>query len=114
MTIRAARLRRGAGTTSTHRKRKLEEAFAALAPWRGDGEALARVGIPDEAETAELRRRIAQLEARRRQAFDLLAAKTREVERLKAEAAAAASAADPFGDEAAAEIRAARDAAWLG
>jgi len=108
----AARLRAAQDDLDTT-TRKLEEAFAALAPWRGDGEALARVGIPDEAGTAELRRRIAQLEARRRQAFDLLAAKTREVERLKAEAEAAASAADPFGDEAAAEIRAARDAAWL-
>jgi uncharacterized protein YhaN len=93
--------------------RKLKEAFAALAPWRGDMDVLARVAVPDEAETAELRRRIAQCEARRRQAFDLLAAKTREAERLKGEAAAAASAADLLGDEAAAEIRSLRDSAWL-
>ena len=47
----------------------------------------------------------------RRQALDLLAAKTGEADRLMAEAAAAASAAD-LGDEAAAEIRSAREAAW--
>jgi uncharacterized protein YhaN len=93
--------------------RKLNEAVASLAPWRGDVEALAQVVVPDEADTAQLRRRIAQSEARRQQASDLLAAKTREAERLKAEAASAASAVDLLGDETAAEIRSARDAAWL-
>ncbi len=44
---------------------------------------------------------------------DLLAAKTREAERLKVEAAAAARGTDVPGDEAAAEIRSAREAAWL-
>ena len=92
--------------------RKLKEAFAALAPWRGNAEALAKVPVPDEAETAELRRRVAQSEALRRQASDLLAAKTREAERLKVEAAAAARGADLLGDEAAAEIRSTREAAW--
>jgi uncharacterized protein YhaN len=93
--------------------RKLKEAFARLAPWRGDAEALARVIVADEAQTAELRRRAAQSEALRRQALDLLTAKTREAERLKVEAGAAARAADLLGDEAAAEIRSARDAAWV-
>jgi uncharacterized protein YhaN len=92
--------------------RKLKEAFAALAPWRGDAEALARIIVADEAQTAELRRRAAQSEALRRQALDLLAAKTREAERLKVEAGAAVRAADLLGDEDAAEIRSARDAAW--
>ena len=45
--------------------------------------------------------------------MDLLAAKTREAERLKVEAAAAARAADLLSDEVAREIRSARDAAWL-
>ena len=93
--------------------RKIKEAFAALAPWRGNAEALTRVAVPGEAETTELRRRVAQCEALRRQALDLLAAKSGEAERLKAEAAAAARAADLVGDEAAAEIRCAREAAWL-
>ena len=93
--------------------RKLKEVFAALAPWRGNKEALARVVVPDEAETAELRRRVAQSEALRRQALDLLATKTREAERLKVEAVAAARATDLLGDEAAAEVRSARDAAWV-
>ena len=57
--------------------RKIKEAFAALAPWRGDAEALAQAPVPGEAETTELRRRVAQSEALRRQAFDLLGAKTR-------------------------------------
>ena len=70
--------------------RKLKEVFAALAPWRGNAEALAQVVVPDEAETAELRRRVAQSEALRRQALDLLAAKTREAERLQVEASVAA------------------------
>ena len=93
--------------------RKLKEVFAALAPWRGNKEALARVVVPDEVETAELRGRVARSEAFRRQALELLAAKTREAERLKVEAAAAARAADLLGDEAAAEVRSARDAAWV-
>ena len=93
--------------------RKLKEAFAALAPWRGNAEALARVAIPGEAETAELRRRAAQVEALRRQAVDNLTARTGEAERLKAETAAATRAADLLSDEAAAEIRSARDAAWF-
>ncbi len=37
--------------------RELSEALAALAPWRGDAEALASLAVPSEAETAELRRR---------------------------------------------------------
>jgi uncharacterized protein YhaN len=105
--LRAARDEVDKGT------RKVKEAFAALAPWRGNAEALARAPVPGEAETAELRRRMAQSEALRRQAFDLLGAKRGEAERLKAEAAAAASAPDLLGDEAAAEIRSAREAAWL-
>ena len=93
--------------------RKLKEAFAALAPWRGNAETLAQAPFPDEAKTAELRRRVARSEALRQQALDLLAAKTREAERLRVEAAAASRGADLLGDEAAAEIRSARDAAWL-
>ena len=92
--------------------RKLKEAFAALAPWRGNAEALARVAVPSEAETAELRRRAAQLKALRQQSLDLAIAKTGEAERLKAETAAAKGAVDLLSDEAAAEIRSARDAAW--
>ena len=67
---------------------------------RGNAEALAQAPVPDEAETADFRRRLAQAQALRQQASELLAAKTREAERLKAEAAAAASAADLLGDEA--------------
>ncbi len=92
--------------------RKLKQAFAALAPWRGNAEALAQAPVPDEAATADLRRRLAQAGALRQQASDLLSAKSREAERLKAEAAVATSAADLLGDEAAAEIRSVRDAAW--
>jgi uncharacterized protein YhaN len=93
--------------------RNLKQAFAALAPWRGNAEALALAAAPGEAETAELRRRTAESNALRRQALEVLTARTREAERLKAEAAAAISAADLLNDETAAEIRAARDAAWL-
>jgi uncharacterized protein YhaN len=92
--------------------RKLKEAFAALAPWRGNAEALAQAPVPDEAATGDLRRRLAQAGALRQQASDLLATKTREAERLKAEATVAASAAALLGDEAAAQIRSARETAW--
>ena len=51
----AARLRAARDEIDTT-TRKLKEAFAALAPWRGNAEALALVAVPDEAETAELRR----------------------------------------------------------
>ena len=108
----AARLRAARDEIDTT-TRKLKEAFAALAPWRGNFEALALAAVPDEAKTAELRRRFARSEALRQQAADLLAAKTREAERLRVEAAVARRGADLLGDEAAAEIRAARDAAWF-
>ena len=108
----AARLRAAREEIDTT-TRKLKEAFAALAPWRGNFEALALAAVPDEAKTAELRRRFARSEALRQQAADLLVAKTREAERLRVEAAVARRGADLLGDEAAAEIRAARDAAWF-
>jgi uncharacterized protein YhaN len=92
------------------RRRKLKDAFAALAPWRGNVEALASLAVPGEAETAELRLRMSRTKAVRQQILDLVVAKSGEAERLKAEAAAAAP--DLFGDEAAAEIRSRREAAW--
>ena len=92
-------------------KRELEQACAALAPWRGEAQALAGVTVAGEAETADSRRRMSQAKAVRQQSFDLMVAKTGEVERLKAEAAAA-RAPDLLGDEAAAEIRSRREAAW--
>ena len=92
--------------------RKLVDAVAALAPWSGSVETLALVAVPGEAETASLRQRLSQVRASREQHVDRVAAKTGEVERLKAEAAAAARAADLVNDEAAADIRAAREAAW--
>ncbi len=91
--------------------RKFKGAFAELAPWRGNAESLAQAAVPSEAQTAELRRRVSKTEAIRQQAQDFLGAKSREAERLKAEAVAA-RAADPFSDEAAAEIRSARNVAW--
>ena len=94
------------------RGRKLVDAVAALAPWSGSVETLALVAVPGETETAALRQRLSQTKASRQQHFDRLAAKIGEVERLKAEAAAAARAADLVSDEAAADIRAAREAAW--
>ena len=91
---------------------KLADALQALSPWRGDAEVLAGLAAPGEAETAELRRRASVIRADRQQALALLTARTGEAERLKAEAAAAARAPDLLGDEAAAEIRSAREAAW--
>ncbi len=92
--------------------RKLAEAIAALAPWSGDVETLVLVSVPGEAETAALRQRLLQTKASRQQHVDRLAAKIGEVERSKAEAAAAVRAADLVSDEAAADIRTAREAAW--
>jgi uncharacterized protein YhaN len=94
------------------RARKLVEALAALKPWAGEPEALARVSVPGEAETAALRERLSHSRARRQQHVDQLAAKTAEAERLKAEASAAASATDFVGDDVAGDLRAAREAAW--
>ncbi len=73
----AARLRAARDEMETT-TRKLKQAFAMLAPWRGNAEALAQALVPDEAKIAELRRRVARSEALRQQASDLLAAKTRE------------------------------------
>jgi len=92
--------------------RKLNDALQALSPWRGDAEALAGLAAPSESETAELRRRASEIRADRQQAVAVLTAKTGEAERLKAEAAAAARAPDLLGDDAAAAIRSAREAAW--
>ncbi len=94
--------------------RKFRDALAALAPWRGDEDALALVAVPGEAEIATLRQRLSQAMAARQSAVDRLADKTGEAERLKAEAAAAARATELIGDDAAADLRAAREVAWSG
>ncbi|MGB7976209.1 MAG: hypothetical protein WCF81_18115, partial [Roseiarcus sp.] len=54
---------------------KLKEAFAALAPWRANAEALAQAPVHDEANTAELRSRVARSETLRQQALDRVAAR---------------------------------------
>src|SRR5208337_1915135 len=74
--------------------RKLADALAALAPWRGYPEALALVSVPGEAEIAALRQRLSQTIAARQSHVDRLADKTAEAERLRAEASAAARAGD--------------------
>lgn len=73
---------------------------------------LVRGAIPDEAETAELRRRASQVKALRQKSLDLVAARTGEAEGSTAEAATATHAADLLSDEAAAAFRSARDGAW--
>ncbi len=102
---------RAARDEAVKRTRKLADALAALQPWTGGPEALARVSVAGEAETAALRERLSQARERRQHHVDRLAAKTAEAERLKAEAAAA-PAIDFVGDDIAADLRAARDAAW--
>jgi uncharacterized protein YhaN len=92
--------------------RKLQAVLAGLGPWRGDPEALAYVSVPTEAETSALRQRLSQAVAARQNHAGRLADKTREAQRLKAEAAAAARATDLVGDSAASQLRAAREAAW--
>ncbi len=62
----ASRLRAIRAEMDKH-ARKLSEALAALAPWRGDVDGLASVQVPSEAEIAELRRRLSQAEASRQQ-----------------------------------------------
>ena len=92
--------------------RKLSEALAALAPWRGDAETLAVISVPSEGETEELRQRLSKARELRHRHLDAWTAKTGEAERLRGEANVAARAADLVSDEAAANIRSARDAAW--
>ena len=92
-------------------KRKLIGALEAL-PWESGPEALRSVDVLSAAETAALRDREAQARARRRTFADTLAQKRAEAGRLAAEAAAAARAADLVGDDEAAALRAARNAAW--
>ncbi len=92
--------------------RKFADALAALAPWRGDEDALALVPAPGEAEIAALRQRVSLTIAARQSAIDRFADKSGEAERLKAEAAAAARATELIGDDAAADLRAAREVAW--
>ncbi len=92
--------------------RKLADALAALAPWRGYPEALALVSVPGEAEISALRQRLSQTVAARQSTVDRLAEKTAEAERLRAEAAVAALAAELVGDDVAADLRAAREGAW--
>ena len=53
--LRRARRRRQDDT-------KAQGGLRGLAPWRGNAEALAQAAVPEEAETAELRRRVAQIE----------------------------------------------------
>jgi uncharacterized protein YhaN len=92
--------------------RKLADALAALAPWRGYPEALALLSVPGEAEISALRERLSQRIAARQSTVDRLADKTAEAERLGAEAAAAARATELVGDDVAADLRAAREAKW--
>ena len=113
MTSSASRLR-ALRDEMQRQGRKFVDALAALAPWRGDEDALALVQVPGEAEIAALRRRHSQAIAARQSAIVRLADKTGEAERLKAEAAAAARATELIGDESAADLRAAREAAWSG
>ena len=107
----ASRLRTIRADMDKH-ARKLSEALAALAPWRGDGDGLASVPVPGEAEIAELRRRLSQAEASRQQKLDDLTLKSRDAERLKAEAAVAARTSDLVSDDVALELRSARESAW--
>jgi uncharacterized protein YhaN len=107
----ASSLRTIRGDMDKH-ARKLSEALAALAPWRGDGDGLASVPVPSEAEIAELRRRLSQAEASRQQKLNDLALKSGEAERLKAEAAVAARTSDLVSDDVAGELRSARESAW--
>ncbi len=92
--------------------RKLMDALAALAPWQGQPEALASVSVPGEAETAALRQRLSQALAERQTHVQRLADKSGEAERLRAEAAVAARAAEVVGDDVASELRSAREASW--
>jgi uncharacterized protein YhaN len=92
--------------------RKFADVLTALAPWRGDPEALALVSVPGEAEIAALRQRRSQTNAGRQSAVDRLADKMGEAERLRAEAAAAARAVELCGDDVAANLRTEREAAW--
>ena len=92
--------------------RKLADALAALAPWRGFPEELALVSVPGETEISALRQRLSQTIAARQSHVDRLAGKTVEAERLRAETAAAARATELVGDDVAADLRAAREAKW--
>ncbi len=103
---------RGARDDASVTKRKLFEAMAALKPWTGGPETLAAVVVPGPAETAALRDRLAGLRARLEASADRVAQKAAEAGRLKAEASAAARAADLVDDHAAASLRRARDSAW--
>ena len=97
-------------TSASGRRGKLAEVVAALAPWRDYPEALAAVAVPDEAETAALRHRAVEMQAEWTNARKRLAELTGEVERLTIEAAEGA-AADLVTDQAAAALRATREAA---
>ena len=90
----------------------LDEALRALAPWRGDAEGLAALPTPSQAEIAGLRDRWQRAGAKRDAARDALRAKLGELERAQAEAGAAARSQAMVGDDEAANVRAARDAAW--
>ena len=95
---------RSAREEAVKTKRKLAEALAALKPWTGGPETLAAVVVPGPAETTAIRDRLAGLRARRQTLADGAAQKAAEAGRLKAEAAAAARAADLVGDDAAARL----------
>ena len=91
--------------------RRIVEALAALAPWRDAPEQLALVAVPGEAETEALRQRLARAKTAREDHRRRLADKSGEIERLTAEEAAARRSGIVSG-EAAARLRAERDAAW--
>ena len=92
--------------------RKLADALAALAPWRGYPEALALVSVPGEAETAALRQRLSQTIAARQKHVERLADKTAEAERLEGRGGGRRARGRTRRRRRRRRLRAAREAAW--
>ena len=103
---------RSAREEAVKTKRKLAEALAALKPWTGGRGDAGGGGRPRSCRDGGDTGSPGGLRARRQTPADGAAQKAAEAGRLKAEAAAAARAADLVGDDAALALRAARDDAW--
>lgn len=90
----------------------LDEALAALAPWSGDADALAGLPVPDATRLEAWRADLSRTDEAIRTHAGEVARLEGEHARLTAEMEAVRTASGVVDDATAAEVRAARDAAW--
>lgn len=94
------------------RQRQVEQALADLAPWSGDGTALRALAMPDGRQIEQWRALLSVLDTRRAAHVDRLREFLTQQREHAARIEALQAATGAIDDQSAADLRAARDAAW--